>query len=218
MTTKQTINARMKRMLLEDYRRKRKFTQTPEPSGRVRTSSRTHIFVVQKHSASHLHYDFRLAISGVLVSWAVPKGPSMNPAEKRLAVRTEDHPFEYAKFEGVIPEGQYGAGTVMVWDTGTYEPKDDVSPDEQLARGKIDVVLHGTKLRGGFTLVRTKKRSTAPSQIERWMLIKHRDEYADPSWDIEDPRLDRSVLTGRRLKEVELGRQRRKSRLVHTHV
>src|ERR1700680_98368 len=168
-------------MPLEDYCLKRKFTETPEPAGRPRRNSKRPIFVVQKHAASRLHYDVRLAINGVLVSWAVPKGPSMNPAEKRLAVRTEDHPLEYARFEGVIPEGQYGAGTVMVWDTGTYEPKDDVSPDEQLARGKIDVVLHGTKLRGGFTLVRVEKRLAGPSQKENWILIKHRDEYADPS-------------------------------------
>jgi bifunctional non-homologous end joining protein LigD len=142
-----------------------------------------HIFVVQKHAASHLHYDFRLAIDGVLASWAVPKGPSMNPADKRLAIRTEDHPLEYADFEGLIPEGQYGAGTVMVWDTGPYQPLDGNSPSEQLARGKIDVVLHGTKLRGGFTLVRTGMAS----QKERWLLVKQRDEYADPSWDIESP-------------------------------
>src|ERR1700704_2352093 len=112
-------------MPLEQYRRKRKFTVTPEPSGRVQRGGGRYIFVVQKHAATRLHYDFRLAITGVLVSWAVPKGPSMNPADKRLAIRTEDHPLEYAKFEGVIPEGQYGAGTVMVWDIGTWRPEQD---------------------------------------------------------------------------------------------
>src|SRR5258705_9491180 len=139
----------------EDYPRKRKFTETPEPAGGMRRPSRRRIFVVQKHHASRLHYDFRLAINGVLVSWAVPKGPSMNPAEKHLAIRTEDHPLEYAEFEGVIPEGQYGAGTVMVWDKGTYDSKDGVPASEQLARGKLDVELDGAKLRGGFTLVRS---------------------------------------------------------------
>src|SRR5882757_3790963 len=110
-------------MSLEDYRRKRKFTETPEPMGRARRGNRGRIFVVQKHDASHLHYDLRLAINGVLASWAVPKD---------LAIRTEDHPLEYAEFEGVIPEGQYGAGTVMVWDTGTYDPQNDIPPDKQL--------------------------------------------------------------------------------------
>jgi bifunctional non-homologous end joining protein LigD len=195
-------------MRLQEYRRKRKFAQTPEPAGRLRRSGRT--FVVQKHAASHLHYDFRLAIDGVLVSWAVPKGPSMNPAEKHLAVRTEDHPLEYASFEGVIPEGQYRAGTVMVWDTGSYEPKDDAPPGEPLARGKIDVVLQGTKLRGGFTLVRTGKRSVDPGKKEQWLLIKHRDEHADPSWNVESPRFARSVLSGRSLKEIEGGRPMKK--------
>jgi bifunctional non-homologous end joining protein LigD len=191
-------------MPLADYRRKRQFTATPEPVGRQRQHSRGRIFVVQKHDASHLHYDFRLAIHGVLVSWAVPKGPSMNPAEKHLAIRTEDHPLEYAEFEGVIPKGQYGAGTVMVWDTETYDPMDDNIPlEQQLARGKIDFELHGVKLRGGFTLVRTGKSSIDANGRERWLLIKQRDEYADPSWDIENPRFDRSILTGRSLTQIE---------------
>jgi bifunctional non-homologous end joining protein LigD len=198
-------------MPLEHYRNKRKFIETPEPAGRPRRSSSRHIFVVQKHAASHLHYDFRLAIDGALVSWAVPKGPSINAADKRLAIRTEDHPLEYAEFEGVIPQGQYGAGTVMVWDTGPYHPLDGNSPSEQLARGKIDIVLHGTKLRGGFTLVRTGM----VSQKERWLLVKQRDEYADPSWDIESPRLDRSVLTGRTLKQIENGHSRKVRRVGH---
>jgi bifunctional non-homologous end joining protein LigD len=147
----------------------------------------------------------------------------MNPVHRRLAVRTEDHPLEYADFEGVIPEGLYGAGTVMVWDKGAYESESDIPPAEQLARGKINVVLRGQKLRGGFTLIRTEKRSANPNQKERWLLIKHRDEHADPSWDIDSPELDRSVLTGRTLKEIEkdraekhrLGRSsgRRKARL-----
>jgi bifunctional non-homologous end joining protein LigD len=190
-------------MPLAEYRRKRKFTETPEPVGRARRSDRSRIFVVQKHDASRLHYDFRLAINGVLASWAVPKGPSMNPADKRLAVRTEDHPLEYADFEGSIPAGQYGAGTVMVWDKGTYDPKNGVPPEKQLAQGKIEVKLHGVKLQGGFTLVRTGKRSAPSSDKELWLLIKHRDEYADPWWDIENPRLDRSVLTGRSMNEIE---------------
>jgi bifunctional non-homologous end joining protein LigD len=193
-------------MGLEEYRRKRKFTETAEPAGRVRRGSRRRIFVVQKHDASRLHYDFRLAINGVLVSWAVPKGSSMNPADKRLAVRTEDHPIDYADFEGVIPEGQYGAGTVMVWDRGTYDSEGDIAPDKQLARGKIDVVLQGEKLRGGFTLIQTGRRSAGPSERNRWLLIKHRDEYADPSWDIDSPEHDRSVLTGRTMKEIEESR------------
>lgn len=190
-------------MRLDEYRRKRNFAETPEPVGRARHAGRSRTFVVQKHRARSLHYDFRLEINGVLVSWAVPKGPSMNPADKRLAVRTEDHPLEYADFEGVIPPGQYGAGTVMVWDKGSYEPKDGVPPSEQLPRGKIDVILHGQKLRGGFTLVRTGMGPANRRTPESWLLIKHRDQHAEPSWDVESSELDRSVLTGRRLGDLE---------------
>jgi bifunctional non-homologous end joining protein LigD len=192
-------------MPLEEYRRKRKLAETPEPAGSDLPPNYGRIFVVQKHAARRLHYDFRLAIGGVLASWAVPRGPSMNPADKRLAIRTEDHPLEYADFEGVISEGHYGAGTVMVWDRGEYDPEGDVPPEEQLARGKIDVVLQGEKLRGGFTLVRTGRGLADPGEGKRWLLVKHRDEYADRSWDIERPELDYSVLTGRTLKEIEAG-------------
>jgi len=142
----------------------------------------------------------------------------MNPAEKRLAVRTEDHPLEYAEFEGVIPAGQYGAGTVMVWDLGTYESQDDISLEEQLARGKIDIVIEGEKLRGGFTLIEAGERLAYASKSERWLLIKQRDKYADSSWNIESPRFDRSVLTGRTLKEIETGRPRKRTCLERARV
>ena len=134
-------------MTLEEYRRKRQLSKTPEPAGRVRRG-KGRSFVVQKHDAMRLHYDFRLEINGVLVSWAVPKGPSMDPASKRFATMTEDHPLEYADFEGVIPVEHYGAGTVMVWDKGTYETEDDLPAEEQLARGEIKLILHGKKLQG----------------------------------------------------------------------
>jgi bifunctional non-homologous end joining protein LigD len=198
-------------MALEEYRKKRDFGVTPEPGGRARhRSSRKRIFVVQKHDATRLHYDVRLEINGVLASWAVPKGPSMNPADKRLAVRTEDHPIDYADFEGIIPEGQYGAGTVMVWEKGAYEPEGDLSPEEQLARGEIKVVLHGKKLRGGFVLLPPGGSFAERGGKKNWLLIKHRDEYADPSWRIDDPALDRSVLTGRTLKEIAESRPAKK--------
>jgi bifunctional non-homologous end joining protein LigD len=202
-------------MSLAGYRSIRDFAKTPEPAGRVRRSSRSRIFVVQKHDARRLHYDFRLAVKGALASWAVPKGPSMNPADKRLAVRTEDHPLEYAKFEGVIPAGEYGAGTVMVWDLGTYEPVEDRPPQEQLADGRMQFVLQGEKLRGGFTLVQIERRSANSGQRDYWLLIKTRDEHADPSWDIESSRFDYSVVTGRSLKEIEEGKpiKRRETRL-----
>lgn len=194
-------------MPLEEYRKKRRFGETPEPSGRHRrTDRKAPMFVVQKHDATSLHYDFRLEIDGTLASWAVPRGPSLNPAEKRLAIITEEHPLEYADFEGVIPEGHYGAGAIMVWDRGTYDLFDEPSAAEQLARGEIKVVLHGRKLQGGFVLVHSGGRSNSPSGAKRWLLIKHRDEHSDTSWDVESAGLDHSVLTGRTLQEIAAGR------------
>jgi bifunctional non-homologous end joining protein LigD len=202
-------------MPLEAYRKKRNFAETPEPPGGVRRAARRGkpIFVVQKHDASRLHYDFRLEINGALTSWAVPKGPSMNPADKRLAVMTEDHPLEYADFEGIIPKGQYGAGTVMVWDKGWYEAANGIPIDRQLARGKVDIVMHGRKLRGGFTLIRRTNRSSARSQARNWLLVKHRDEPADSSWRIEAPGLNQSVLTGRTLDEIAHGAAHKRRRM-----
>ncbi len=163
-------------MTLKEYRSKRRFNVTPEPQGKKsRRSEPSLIFVVQKHLATRLHYDFRLEWNGVLLSWAVPKGPSTDPSVKRLAMPTEDHPIEYANFEGVIPAGEYGAGTVMIWDTGTWEAQ---SPDVDAAlkKGDLKFILHGKKLHGSWVLVRTHGfgSSTKPS----WLLIKHRDEFA----------------------------------------
>ena len=204
-------------MPLEEYRKKRKFGETPEPAGRVgRTNRKNPVFVVQKHDATNLHYDFRLEIEGALVSWAVPRGPSLNPADKRLAIMTEDHPLEYAEFEGVIPEGHYGAGTVMVWDLGTYDLVDGQPAREQLDRGELKVTLHGAKLRGAIVLVHSGARDSSPAGRKRWLLIKHRDEYTDPSWDMESIALDRSVLTGRTLKEIAEGRPAKKRTVGNT--
>jgi bifunctional non-homologous end joining protein LigD len=186
---------------LEEYRRKRSFEKTPEPVGE-KGSAASNRFVVQKHDARRLHYDFRLEIDGVLKSWAVPKGPSLNPADKRLAMQTEDHPLAYAGFEGVIPKGQYGAGPVMVWDQGTFELEGGLSATRQLDGGDLKFTLHGRKLRGSFVLV--KLRQPQKEQGKPWLLIKHKDAYADPSWNIDDH--DGSVMSGRTLKEIEEGR------------
>jgi bifunctional non-homologous end joining protein LigD len=155
---------------LTEYNRKRRFDVTPEPSGKLRVSRKKSLeFVVQKHRATRLHYDFRLEHEGVMLSWAVPKGPSLDPTQKRFAAETEDHPVEYNRFEGVIPEGEYGAGTVMIWDRGTWEPEvTDV--DAALARGDLKFTLRGRKLRGSWVLVRMRPR--------QWLLIKHRDDVA----------------------------------------
>lgn len=183
---------------LDDYRRKRRFDVTPEPAGKQAPTSGNG-FVVQKHAARRLHYDLRLEIDGVMVSWAVPKGPSLNPADKRLAVRTEDHPLDYADFEGVIPEGQYGAGTVMVWDRGSYEVEGTLPASEQLARGELKFVLRGQKLRGGFVLVKLHRGEKG----NEWLLIKHRDPATDPAWDIAEH--DGSARTGRSMSEIADG-------------
>lgn len=155
---------------LAEYNRRRRFDVTPEPAGKTtRVRKKGLEFVVQKHRASRLHYDFRLEHDGVMLSWAVPKGPSLDPAHKRFAMQTEDHPLEYNQFEGVIPEGEYGGGTVMIWDRGTWEPEvDDV--DAALAKGDLKFTLRGDKLRGSWVLVRMRQR--------QWLLIKHRDKLA----------------------------------------
>jgi bifunctional non-homologous end joining protein LigD len=169
-------------MALEEYKRKRDFTKTPEPAGQVKTRKKgeTLFFCVQKHLASHLHYDFRLEWNGVLLSWAVPKGPSLNPADKRLAMQTEDHPFDYGMFEGVIPEG-YGAGIVMLWDHGTWTPESD-DVEAAIKKGDLKFTLDGYKLKGSWVLIRTGGRypSRGAQPDRSWLLIKHRDDWAGP--------------------------------------
>jgi len=187
-------------MPLEEYRRKRDFATTPEPAPGelVERSGR---FTIQRHRATALHYDVRLEIGGVLVSWAVPKGPTLDPSARRLAMRTEDHPIEYFDFEGVIPERHYGAGDVVVWDWGTYEPEAETpEPSVALREGEIKFVLHGEKVRGRFTIVRTDNRGGGDEDRERWLLIHKRDGTAVAGWDAEDH--PRSVKTGRTNDEV----------------
>jgi bifunctional non-homologous end joining protein LigD len=193
-------------MSLSKYRQKRSAARTPEPFGRQADGSSTSssgAFVVQKHAARRLHYDFRLEIEGVLRSWAVPKGPSMNPADKHLAVAVEDHPLEYADFEGVIPPGNYGAGVVIVWDRGVYQLSDPVGGDaaEAVRKGKLDIILHGFKLNGAFTLVRTGGRRNADEKDKQnWLLIKKRDQFATTENVFETH--PRSVLSGLTLEEL----------------
>lgn len=194
---------------LADYERKRDFTRTAEPKSAARPDAPRPLFVIQKHHARRLHYDVRLECDGVLKSWAVPMGPSLDPAQKRLAVPTEDHPLEYADFEGVIPKGQYGGGTVLVWDRGIYLPLDEdhhpvALPDdpdkidrvmrEGYRKGRLRFWLHGARLHGGWALVRTDRDQ------EKWLMVKMRDERADPAMDpTDDPT---SVMTGRRIEDV----------------
>ena len=188
-------------MKLDEYRKKRHFGVTPEPQGAGSTEKKGHgslIYAVQKHMASHLHYDLRLEWRGVLLSWAVPKGPSLDPAVKRLAMQTENHPVEYAEFEGVIPAGQYGAGTVMLWDKGTWQPE-SADVDASLQGGEIKFTLYGKKLQGSWVLVRTRGFGSNPAR-SAWLFIKHRDQYASMK-DVtqEEPR---SVASQRLLADI----------------
>jgi len=182
---------------LKEYRAKRDFDKTSEPKDGSNTLLEGSIYVIQKHDASNLHYDLRLEVNGVLKSWAVPKGPSLNPRIRRLAVETEDHPIGYHDFEGVIPEDQYGGGTVMVWDKGSYRNlKEDLTMGEALEGGKVTVWLEGDKLRGGFALIKTGK-----PEGNSWLLLKMRDEYAQDKGDVTKLRPS-SAKTGRSLEDI----------------
>jgi bifunctional non-homologous end joining protein LigD len=197
-------------MPLEEYKRKRNFEQTPEPPAKVEAKA-GHRFVVQKHDATRLHYDFRLEMEGVLKSWAVPKGPSLDPADKRLAMQVEDHPVSYFDFEGTIPEDNYGAGTVMVWDVGTWQPLSPVAVEGKyvpgteaeaaamLAKGDLKFRLKGKKLNGDFALVKMKGRRPG-SKGNEWLLIKKHDDYVVEGYDIDA--YDVSVLSKRSLAEI----------------
>jgi len=187
-------------MPLTDYYRKRRFSDTPEPKGKLRQSGKKLEFVIQKHHASRLHYDFRLELDGVLKSWAVPKGPSLDPKDRRLAMMVEDHPYEYRKFEGAIPEGNYGAGNVIIWDRGWYElhREDESWPatlQEGLEKGDLKFKLHGEKLNGSFALIKTPRMGE-----NAWLLIKHRDKYAS---DKDVTKMDKSVVSGRPVDRAE---------------
>ncbi len=179
-------------MGLAEYKKKRSFDKTPEPGPKEKRTRTGRMFVIQKHRASQLHYDFRLEVDGVLKSWAVPKGPSLDPSVKRLAMQVEDHPVDYAKFEGVIPEGEYGGGTVMVWDYGTYKPEGDLDPIDALEKGDFKFELDGATLKGSWVLVRTRNR--------QWLLIKHRDYYTTTEEVTELAPV--SILTRRSLAEI----------------
>jgi bifunctional non-homologous end joining protein LigD len=187
-------------MALDKYKEKRNFRVSPEPSGKSpagASAKRNLLYVIQKHRASQLHYDFRLEFKGVLLSWAVPKGPSLDPSVKRLAMQVEDHPLEYGKFEGVIPEGEYGGGTVMVWDNGEWIPESD-DVEAALEKGDLKFTLEGKKLRGSWVLVRT--RGFGSKLGKSWLLIKHRDKYAsDKDITASQPR---SVLSKRLLANI----------------
>jgi bifunctional non-homologous end joining protein LigD len=184
-------------MTLQSYQHKRNFRVTSEPKGSaVRERSGEELsFVVQKHQASHLHYDFRLEWNGVLISWAVPKGPSLNPAVKRLAMAVEDHPLEYGTFEGIIPTGEYGGGTVMLWDHGTWQPE-TADVDAAIAKGELKFTLHGAKLNGSWVLIRTKR----PGGRASWLLIKHRDQHASTDDIVVDK--PRSVASKRLMAQI----------------
>jgi DNA ligase D-like protein (predicted 3'-phosphoesterase) len=188
--------------LLQEYREKRDFRRTAEPKGGSKSASEEPIFVIQKHDASNLHYDFRLEIDGVLKSWAVPKGPSTDPSEKRLAISTEDHPLEYADFEGIIPEGEYGAGAVIIWDRGPYRNLRDQKENEpatmsqSIESGHIEIWLEGEKIQGGYALIRTGQKDEG-----RWLLVKMDDQKADARRNPTSTE-PKSVLSGQTLDDI----------------
>jgi bifunctional non-homologous end joining protein LigD len=193
---------------LAKYRSKRNFNATSEPSGSDRAAVSGRRFVIQKHDATRLHYDFRLELDGVFKSWAIPRGPSLDPHEKRLAVEVEDHPLEYGDFEGTIPAGEYGGGTVQLWDRGYWEPDGDRSPEETLAAGDLKFILHGERLRGGWALVRMRPDKGRGGK-NNWLLIKHRDEYAQEGDSDALLAEDRSVASGRTMAAIAAGQGRK---------
>src|ERR1700722_6792449 len=183
---------------LAEYERKRDFSATPEPQGKKRAASTALRFVIQKHRATRLPYDFRLEAGGVLASWAVPKGPSLDTHERRLAMHVEDHPFDYRTFEGIIPKGNYGAGEVIVWDEGTYTLAEGDDPAAEIAKGKIKFILRGKKLNGMFTLVKIKSKPGEDG--EPWLLIKDHDEFVEPGYDINAH--GESAKTGKTIEDI----------------
>jgi bifunctional non-homologous end joining protein LigD len=190
---------------LKKYRAKRDFTKTAEPSGSAAVRPAEHLrFVIQKHAASHLHYDLRLELDGVFKSWAVTKGPSVDPADKRLAVEVEDHPLDYGDFEGTIPKGEYGGGTVQLWDRGFWAPEGDKSPQKGLQDGDLKFVLAGTRLQGSWVLVRIKHNRGRETRTN-WLLIKHKDEYAKPGGTEKLLASDKSVASGRTMAQITRG-------------
>jgi bifunctional non-homologous end joining protein LigD len=193
-------------MPLEEYSAKRRFGNTPEPPPGDKSGTPGNYFCVQRHDATRLHYDFRLEIDGVLKSWAVPKGPTLDPAARHFAAHVEDHPIEYGSFEGNIPAGNYGAGSVMLWDRGVFDLLGDASGAEQMARGDLKFRLHGEKLNGDFALVRMKGRGKG----NEWLIIKKRDEFAAPGWDVESQA--NSVLSGRTQEEIARNLPARKAK------
>jgi bifunctional non-homologous end joining protein LigD len=202
-TGKKKSTRRAKTAPLAEYKRKRDFAKTAEPEGKAvaKRSRRALRFVIQKHAASRLHFDFRLELDGVMKSWAVPKGPSYDPSVKRLAMEVEDHPIEYNTFEGTIPKGEYGGGTVMLWDRGTYEPEGGGGEDalrEGYERGDLKFILHGKRLEGAWVLVRMRRGEEGRAQ---WLLIKHRDETADANYDVT-AEVTTSVASGRTMDEI----------------
>lgn len=186
---------------LKEYKKKRNFRKTKEPKPESKKRKETGlIYVIQKHKATNLHYDLRLELNGVLKSWAIPKGPSADPSQKKLAVPTEDHPIDYANFEGIIPEGEYGAGAVIVWDKGTYRNlKDDISVEEAYEKGKLEIFIEGKKLKGAYVLLRTGKKQ---DKGQWWLFIKMKDKYVDARRDPIKTEPE-SVISGKKIEDIK---------------